>query len=109
VVSTLGLYGVSKIMGSRRKNEDTFAIQTNMAIPGETTDYVAVFDGHGGGAASKYAREEFHNVLRRMLSQTGPMKTQLRATFHQFNHALRARLERSAAGVKDVGDVLCFP
>jgi len=102
VKSSLAQYGVSKIMGTRRKNEDTFDVKTSLDLPNQAiTDYVAVFDGHGGEAASKFARERFHEVLTTMLKQSGPVHTKLRASFHHYNHELRYHLEESATSIED--------
>jgi len=49
-------------IGTKRTQEDTFTILENLTKAKEWT-FFGIFDGHGGGIASDFCRDNMHNVL----------------------------------------------
>jgi len=60
-------FGCAKMIGMGRKNEDTVMVRTSLTDRG-SEDYFAVFDGHGGKHASRFAANNLHTVLAEQLA-----------------------------------------
>ncbi|THH12202.1 hypothetical protein EW146_g7785 [Bondarzewia mesenterica] len=57
------LYGVSEMQGWRITMEDAHTIALRLDDDEQTNSFFAVYDGHGGGAVSKFAGQNVHKRL----------------------------------------------
>lgn len=63
VLTTARLCGPAhNVPGLGRKNEDTLMVRSSLTGR-DDEDYFAVFDGHGGKHASRFAADNLHTIL----------------------------------------------
>lgn len=56
LLSNLIDFGADQYQGQREYNEDRILLSVNVKILGKVYNFFGVFDGHGGYAASEYAK-----------------------------------------------------
>jgi len=91
--------GYCDTIGRRPTMEDQIVILGSMG--GESNeDYFAVFDGHGGSAASKYSGHHLHQILNK-ISHENPLNSE--EISHKMPSLLKESFHRCNAGLKSLG------
>lgn len=90
-VSTRFDIGYAETIGLRNAMEDEILIRGKFRGK-EDEDFIAIFDGHGGDAASKFANQHLHKILETKMNQmTAPTTVEdcLRAAFVETHEQMR--------------------
>ncbi|KZT12047.1 PP2C-domain-containing protein [Laetiporus sulphureus 93-53] len=84
-------YGVSEMQGWRYSMEDVHTVVLNLDEGrSESNAFFAVYDGHGGGGASKYAGEHVHKrLIDTEAYQRGDYRAALKTAFLKTDEDMR--------------------
>ncbi|ELR17200.1 protein phosphatase 2C domain containing protein [Acanthamoeba castellanii str. Neff] len=88
-------FGCAKMIGLGRKNEDTLMVRSSLTGR-DDEDYFAVFDGHGGKHASRFAADNLHIILSEQLalSPSDP-EGALRRSFAEVHQRMLTYFQKS--------------
>ena len=87
--------GVSCEIGTRDEMEDTHIAFYDNEEDGKINNVFAVFDGHGGNTASKYAEEMFVEVYEKFLKVNDPTEA-ARKAFNQIDEDLCLKMNANS-------------
>lgn len=79
--------GYADTIGKRATMEDEIVIKGNLC--GDNVDYVAIFDGHGGKAASEFAAKHLHEVLLNKMEELKDPEQALKRAFITTNEMMK--------------------
>jgi len=90
----LGRGGFCERKGRRRTMEDSSVCMDRLPVPfrGKTSCFYAVFDGHGGDEAAKFAGRMLHTFVARGLGEGLNGADALRAAFRETDESFLARV-----------------